>query len=66
MDEPGHLTLSTQAKTPRKAERSLNSPDHAIVLSVDEKSPIQALDRTRPRLALGHDAGGLRGCWRCG
>ena len=25
-------------------------PKHAIVLSVDEKSQIQALDRTRPRL----------------
>jgi putative transposase len=26
----------------------LNPPDHALVLCVDEKSPIQALDRTRP------------------
>ena len=29
-----------------------NPPDHAIVLSVDEKSQIQALDRTQPILAL--------------
>lgn len=31
---------------------SLNPPDHAVVLSVDEKSPIQALDRTQPGLPL--------------
>ena len=31
----------------------LNPPDHAIVLSVDEKSQIQALDRTQPMLPLG-------------
>jgi transposase len=30
----------------------LNPPDKAIVLSVDEKSQIQALDRTQPILAL--------------
>ena len=30
----------------------LNPPDRAIVLSVDEKSQIQALDRTQPILAL--------------
>ena len=28
----------------------VNPPDHAIVLSVDEKSQIQALDRTQPGL----------------
>ena len=32
---------------------SLNPPDHAIVLSVDEKSQIQALNRTQPVLPLG-------------
>jgi putative transposase len=31
----------------------LNPPDHAIVLSVDEKSQIQALNRTQPVLPLG-------------
>jgi putative transposase len=31
----------------------LNPPDHAIVLCVDEKSPIQALDRTQPLLPMG-------------
>ena len=31
----------------------LSPPEHAIVLSVDEKSQIQALDRTQPLLPLG-------------
>ena len=31
----------------------LNPPDHAIVLCVDEKSQIQALDRTQPVLPMG-------------
>jgi transposase len=30
----------------------LNPPDHALVLSLDEKSQVQALDRTRPLLPL--------------
>ena len=30
----------------------LNPPDHALVLGVDEKSQIQALDRTRPLLPM--------------
>jgi transposase len=30
----------------------LNPPEHAIVLSVDEKSQVQALDRTQPLLSL--------------
>lgn len=30
----------------------LNPPDHALVLSVDEKSQIQALDRTQPGLPM--------------
>jgi hypothetical protein len=30
----------------------VNPPDHAVVLSVDEKSQIQALDRTQPGLPL--------------
>jgi hypothetical protein len=30
----------------------VNPPEHAIVLSVDEKSQIQALDRTQPGLRL--------------
>jgi len=36
----------------------LNPPEHAIVLSVDEKSQIQALDRTQPGLPMKP--------WRCG
>ena len=31
---------------------SVNPPEHAVVLSVDEKSQIQALDRTQPGLPL--------------
>ena len=31
----------------------LNPPDHAMVLCVDEKSQIQALDRTQPTLPMG-------------
>ena len=31
----------------------LNPPDHAVVLCVDEKSQIQALDRTQPSLPMG-------------
>jgi putative transposase len=31
----------------------LNPPDHAIVLSVDEKSQVQALSRTQPVLPMG-------------
>jgi transposase len=30
----------------------LNPPDHALVLCLDEKSPVQALDRTRPLLPM--------------
>ena len=30
----------------------MNPPDHALVLSVDEKSQVQALDRTQPLLPL--------------
>jgi hypothetical protein len=30
----------------------VNPPDHAIVLSVDEKSQIQVLDRTQPGLPM--------------
>jgi len=33
----------------------LNPPDNAVVLCVDEKSQIQALDRTQPMLPLGLD-----------
>jgi hypothetical protein len=30
----------------------MNPPDHAMVLCVDEKSPVQALTRTQPILPL--------------
>ncbi len=31
----------------------LNPPDHAVVLCVDEKTRVQALDRTQPMLPMG-------------
>lgn len=36
----------------------LNPPEHALVLSVDEKSQIQALDRTQPSLPMYKGRGG--------
>jgi hypothetical protein len=30
----------------------MNPPENAVVLSVDEKTSIQALDRTQPRLPM--------------
>ena len=38
----------------------LNPPEHALVLSVDEKSQIQALDRTQPGLPLKKGRAGTR------
>src|SRR5437660_10391505 len=35
----------------------LNPPAHALVLSIDEKSRIQALDRTQPGLAMKNGRG---------
>ena len=44
----------------------LNPPDHAMVLSIDEKSQVQALERSQPFLPMGlvlrcRPNGGLRG-----
>jgi transposase len=55
-----HLSRTFKVSTdPRFADKLtdivglyLNPPEHAIVLSVDEKSQIQALDRTQPGLPL--------------
>ena len=46
----------------------LNPPDHAVVLCVDEKSQIQALERTQPMLpmGLGHVEGVTHGYVRHG
>ena len=51
----------------------LNPPEHALVLSVDEKSQIQALDRTQPGLPMKKGRGatmthdykrnGTTNCW---
>src|SRR3990170_7170839 len=52
-----HFKLSTDPFFVEKARDIvglyLHPPDHAIVLGVDEKSQIQALDRTQPILPLG-------------
>jgi transposase len=55
-----HLTRSFKlSNDPQFAEKVqdivglyLDPPDHAVVLSVDEKSQIQALDRTQPGLPM--------------
>lgn len=55
-----HLTRTFKlSRDPKFAEKLedivglyLNPPEHALVLSVDEKSQIQALDRTQPGLPL--------------
>ena len=46
----------------------LNPPDHAVVLCVDEKSRIQALERTQPvpPMGLGHVDGVTHDCRRHG
>jgi putative transposase len=53
----GHFKLSTDPFLVEKvrdvAGLYLNPPDKAIVLCVDEKSQIQALERTQPMLPLG-------------
>lgn len=52
-----HFKLSTDPDFVEKVRDIvglyLNPPDHAMVLCVDEKSQIQALDRTQPLLPLG-------------
>jgi len=61
-----HLTRTFKlSNDPRFAEKLvdvvglyLNPPDHALVLSVDEKSQIQALDRTQPSLPMYKGRGG--------
>src|SRR5205807_7146498 len=45
-NDPNLLTNS------RTLSASTSPPDHAVVLSVDEKSQIQALDRTQPGLPM--------------
>jgi len=51
-----HFKLSTDPQFVPKLRDIVglyvNPPDHAIVLSVDEKSQIQALDRTQPGLPM--------------
>lgn len=56
---PHRLKTFKISKDPRFAEKVvdvvglyMNPPDNAVVLSVDEKTQIQALDRTQPMLPL--------------
>jgi transposase len=44
--------LSNDPKFAEKLKDVVDPPDHAVVLSVDEKSQIQALDRTQPGLPM--------------
>ncbi len=57
--KPHRTTTFKLSNDPRFAEKLedivglyLNPPEHALVLSLDEKSQIQALDRTQPGLPL--------------
>jgi transposase len=57
--KPHRVTAFKLSNDPRFVEKLndivglyLNPPDHAIVLSCDEKSQIQALDRTQPSLPI--------------
>ena len=66
-----HFQLSTDpffTEKVRDVGLYLNPPDHALVLCVDEKSQIQALERTQPLLplGLGHVEGVTHGCIRHG
>jgi transposase len=57
--QPHHLRTFKKSNDPAFAEKvedivglDMHPPAHAIVLSIDEKSQIQALDRTQPGLPL--------------
>lgn len=59
--QPRRVRTFKRSRDPRFTEKLvdvvglyLNPPEHAVVLSIDEKSQIQALDRTQP----GRDHGG--------
>ena len=57
--QPHKMRLFKLSKDPRFAEKVVdivglyvNPPEHAVVLSIDETSQIQALDRTQPGLPM--------------
>ncbi|WP_428486402.1 IS630 family transposase [Rhodopila sp.] len=57
--QPHKMRLFKLSKDPRFAEKVVdvvglyvNPPEHAVVLSIDEKSQIPALDRTQPGLPM--------------
>jgi transposase len=56
---PHQISLFKLSNDPRFADKLIdvvglyvNPPEHAVVLSIDEKSQIQALDRTQPGLPM--------------
>ena len=58
--QPHRVRSFRRSRDPQFAEKMadiiglyLDPPAHAVVLSIDEKSQIQALDRTQPGLPLG-------------
>ena len=58
--QPHRVRTFKRSHDPAFAEKveDMNPPAHAVLLSIDEKSQIQALERTRPALPLaeGHPA----------
>ena len=59
--QPHRVRSFKRSRDPQFAEKMtdivglyLDPPAHAVVLSIDEKSQIQALDRTQPGLPLKH------------
>ena len=54
------VAVGVSAATVRRIWRvnGLTPPEHALVFCVDEKSQIQALDRTQPGLPLKNRPGG--------
>ena len=65
--KPHRTATFKLSNDPRLAEKLedvvglyLNPPEHALVLSVDEKSQMQALDRTQPGLPLKKGRAGTR------
>ncbi len=57
--QPHQVSVFKLSNDPRFAEKLIdivglyvNPPEHAVVLSIDEKSQIQALDRTQPGLPI--------------
>ena len=57
--QPHRVRTFKRSRAPKFTEKLvdvvglyLNPPEHAVVLSIDQKSQIQALDRTQPGLPV--------------